>query len=436
MFTVLRKVNGNRTPTEHKTVTLGGPESDVFKDAIALIESQDSIDYLSPATFRTLEPKAPAFVADCAKVMELITPICERQQCDEFPPLEFFDKIKILQEIFGVQKVMELCDSATFRLSLDQGLYAAVHGVSPVLSGGGVVIVLTNNPDDDSVETLLRNSVADQFYDTEEIAKIDLSGAGTYTNAALVLRSPKKKYFVECPDEPTFNFKELENICQQITNLCLANGSYRLSYPSAHQLMKFFSEDSKLSAMLANQTILSDIGYGINVCRAKDVAAGKVNFSERGLWIVLGVKDHIPDLDSIPKGELEHGDGFCYYLNTKDSQSLSVAILGKHGLVADPYKRVSIDSSEEITEVSSVETYFIPTGEPDIDMHEQILVARRRGSRALSDAIGVLSYQAEEIFKDENGDEMKCDGACYEFFYPGDQVYVTNSVGKTVDSIR
>ncbi|QVW55200.1 hypothetical protein pEaSNUABM29_00156 [Erwinia phage pEa_SNUABM_29] len=66
---------------------------------------------------------------------------------------------------------------------------------------------------------------------------------------------------------------------------------------------------------------------------------------------------------------------------------------------------------------------------------ESIAVANVKGINPLDDAIGVLTYALPE-FRDEEDPGYRANTVRYEFFYPGDQVFVTNSHGRTVDTLR
>ncbi len=72
---------------------------------------------------------------------------------------------------------------------------------------------------------------------------------------------------------------------------------------------------------------------------------------------------------------------------------------------------------------------------PEQQPQQAVLLGSRLGTRALADAIGVLAYELEPRRSEENP-EVYVQASRYEFFYAGDQVYVTNRYGKTVDSLR
>ncbi|ANZ48308.1 hypothetical protein BIZ78_gp267 [Erwinia phage vB_EamM_Caitlin] len=72
---------------------------------------------------------------------------------------------------------------------------------------------------------------------------------------------------------------------------------------------------------------------------------------------------------------------------------------------------------------------------PEQQPQQAVLLGSRQGTRSLDEAIGVLSYELEPRRSEENP-EVYVQASRYEFFYPGDQVYVTNRYGKTVDSLR
>lgn len=433
MFTVLRKVNGNRTPTEHKTVTLGGPESDVFKDAVRLIESTDSIDYLSPNVVRSLGEPTPPIKHDDAWAASAISEVKKLYTLQvSGKDYDFIERVQLLQKLFGTEKTMELCEDRLFRESLEQKLVVMVDHVMPKymgdIAGGCVVIGLKNTESNSTVEDVMFGCPGNQYFGTELVQDV----VCCTRHIELVCRKPKLFFVDELPD--TMTRDDFEQLYVFISGCNTLN--YRLNRHDTQELLRLMEEMPNVSPMLANIEFLTDFSNGVHVAYAKDVKAGKVDFRQKGLWFIIGVQDYVEDIHAVSKAPLEHGEGFRYYVNTKDQDALSFCIMGRSGLTPSPFKPVSIDYSEEVCEVSSVEVFMIPTDDPEEPLKEQILVARRRGKRPLSEAIGVLTYQAEEVFKDENGDDMTCDGACYEFFYQGDQVYVTNSVGKTVDSIR
>ncbi|ANZ48581.1 hypothetical protein BIZ83_gp272 [Erwinia phage vB_EamM_ChrisDB] len=72
---------------------------------------------------------------------------------------------------------------------------------------------------------------------------------------------------------------------------------------------------------------------------------------------------------------------------------------------------------------------------PEEQPQQAVLLGSRPGTRSLDEAIGVLSYSLEDR-RDQEKPETYVQACRYEFFYPGDQVYVTNRYGKTVDSLR
>ncbi len=88
----------------------------------------------------------------------------------------------------------------------------------------------------------------------------------------------------------------------------------------------------------------------------------------------------------------------------------------------------------EATEISSVElqhVYFDDTAMPQ----EAVLKANRRGTRTMEQVIGVLAYGSSEQ-PDPTTGNVPVTVMTYEFIYQGDEVYITNRHGKTVDSIR
>lgn len=113
------------------------------------------------------------------------------------------------------------------------------------------------------------------------------------------------------------------------------------------------------------------------------------------------------------------------------ADDIRIAVYNRNGLWAGMNSDV-LESSEP-TEVSSVELlhYFDPVEET---VKEQVLKFDRPGSRRLEDIIGVLSYGVGE--DGPVGEQPAPYRAVYEFIYKGDEVYITNRHGKTVDSIR
>ncbi|QVW55886.1 hypothetical protein pEaSNUABM10_00023 [Erwinia phage pEa_SNUABM_10] len=86
------------------------------------------------------------------------------------------------------------------------------------------------------------------------------------------------------------------------------------------------------------------------------------------------------------------------------------------------------------TEISSVELQHIY--HDDMAMpQEAVLKASRRGDRTMEQVIGVLAYGNSEE-PDPTTGNVPVTVMTYEFIYQGDEVYVTNRHGKTVDSIR
>lgn len=79
--------------------------------------------------------------------------------------------------------------------------------------------------------------------------------------------------------------------------------------------------------------------------------------------------------------------------------------------------------------------FHFDDSKPDQQPRQAILLGSRQGTRSLDEAIGVLAYELESRRNEENPDEV-INASRYEFFYPGDQVYITNRYGKTVDSLR
>lgn len=91
-------------------------------------------------------------------------------------------------------------------------------------------------------------------------------------------------------------------------------------------------------------------------------------------------------------------------------------------------------SGGETTEVSSVElqhVYHDDTGMPQ----EHVLKTNRRGNRSIELVIGVLAYGHTPDVDAVTG-QAPVTNLTYEFIYQGDEVYITNRHGKTVDSIR
>lgn len=85
-------------------------------------------------------------------------------------------------------------------------------------------------------------------------------------------------------------------------------------------------------------------------------------------------------------------------------------------------------------QVSCVEITIHDNGDGHLPK-ESIALANVDGTHALHEAIGVLTYALPE-FRDEEDPGYRANTVRYEFFYPGDQVFVTNSHGRTIDTLR
>lgn len=118
-------------------------------------------------------------------------------------------------------------------------------------------------------------------------------------------------------------------------------------------------------------------------------------------------------------------------LDFVQADNIRIAVYNRDTLWAN-YNTANLAGGEP-TEVSSVELQYVYHDGESMPK-EMVLKSARRGNRSLDMVIGVLSYDATE----HNDDGLLPDTtrAVYEFFYQGDEVYITNRFGKTVDSIR
>ncbi|QVW55666.1 hypothetical protein pEaSNUABM9_00070 [Erwinia phage pEa_SNUABM_9] len=118
-------------------------------------------------------------------------------------------------------------------------------------------------------------------------------------------------------------------------------------------------------------------------------------------------------------------------LDFVQAENIRIAVYNRDTLWAG-YNCDDLEGGEP-TEVSSVELQYVYHDSEALPQ-EVVLKASRRGNRSTDLIIGVLSYDASDI----NPDGLLPDTtrAVYEFIYQGDEVYITNRHGKTVDSIR
>lgn len=121
---------------------------------------------------------------------------------------------------------------------------------------------------------------------------------------------------------------------------------------------------------------------------------------------------------------------------------MDINLAGAREIIGIQEKMHSPDGVDEETahnfcrEFTAVDLEFhYDDSKPDVQPTQSILLGSRQGTHSLEEAIGVLAYELENRRSEENPD-VYVHAARYEFFYPGDQVYITNRYGKTVDSLR
>lgn len=111
-------------------------------------------------------------------------------------------------------------------------------------------------------------------------------------------------------------------------------------------------------------------------------------------------------------------------------------IIGMQGKMHSPEGVDAETANAFCQEFTAVDLEFhYDDSKPEEQPQQAVLLGSRPGSRSLDEAIGVLSYELEDR-RDQDNPERYVQACRYEFFYPGDQVYVTNRYGKTVDSLR
>lgn len=154
--------------------------------------------------------------------------------------------------------------------------------------------------------------------------------------------------------------------------------------------------------------------------------------SDRTLIWLLPKQSPVDDLlrfDHIPRQDPETRHTLLDFIEAED---LKFVVFNSKGLW-NGYNSAEL-SGGEATEVSSVElqhVYHDDTGMPQ----EHVLKANRRGNRPIELVIGVLAYGHTPDVDMVTG-QAPVTNMTYEFIYQGDEVYITNRHGKTVDSIR
>lgn len=157
----------------------------------------------------------------------------------------------------------------------------------------------------------------------------------------------------------------------------------------------------------------------------KNILAGTVN---EAIYLVP------PGTDDLTFGAIPNIDPETRHttLDFVHAGNIRIAVYNRDTLWAG-YNCDDLEGGEP-TEVSSVElqhVYHDDTGMP----REHVLKTNRRGNRSIELVIGVLAYGHTPDVDTVTGQALVTN-LTYEFIYQGDEVYITNRHGKTVDSIR
>ena len=134
----------------------------------------------------------------------------------------------------------------------------------------------------------------------------------------------------------------------------------------------------------------------------------------------------------LAKESLENQSDMLMDMNLADARE----IIGVQEKLNSP-EGVNLETaSAYCREFTAVDLEFhYDDSKPEEQPKQAVLLGSRQGTRSLDEAIGVLAYELDN-HRDEENPECHVQASRYEFFYPGDQVYVTNRYGKTVDTLR